>query len=72
MCVRAKAHSIFIYFTNITWATMVKIILNAVFRFIFKCTLKQGISSILINDVIQRETFGNTKSAINVTRIKVE
>lgn len=51
---------------------MAKIILNAFFRFVFKYILKQGISSILINDGVPRATFGNNKSEINVTKIKVK
>lgn len=50
---------------------MAKIMLNAFLKFSFKYTLKTGIFSILINDGIPRATFGNNKSGINVTKIKV-
>lgn len=50
---------------------MVKIILNAFFRFISKDILKRANSSILIKDGIARATFASKKPGISGTKIKV-
>ena len=71
MCSRAKSLSIFISFINIIALAIVKIILNAFFRFISNGSLNQGISSILINGGVPKAAFGSNKSEINETKTNV-
>lgn len=68
LCFQAKVPSICLCLIDITVLAIIKIKLKAFFRFVSKDSLSQGISSILINDGILRETVGGNKSGVIVTK----